>query len=171
MEKLLDHISAYELLNNLIPGAVLYSLICRHTGCRLIDNVLLEMAACYFVGLVAGRFGSLVIEPLFKKFKFIEMRAYGEFIAASKIDPKIETLSGVCNMYRTFAAIFVLYAVWRVLDLMIDSFPTLRPWIHGTGLLLLILLFCFSYRKQANYVARRVEAHQGDKNEEKADKM
>lgn len=84
MERLPERISAYELLNNLIPGAVLYALVCWHTGSHLLDNLFLEMVVCYFVGLITGRFGSLVIEPPFKKLKVIEMKDYGDFIGASK---------------------------------------------------------------------------------------
>ena len=49
MEKLLEQISAYELLNNLLPGALLYALLSRHTGYQFkVDNVVLEIFIFYF---------------------------------------------------------------------------------------------------------------------------
>lgn len=163
LEKLLEQINAYELLNNLIPGAVLYALVGRHTGdCSRIDHVILELFICYFIGLIAGWFGSLVIEPLFKKLKIIRMADYGEFVTASRKDSKIKTLSGINNMYRTFAAVFVIYAICVAIERITIIYPALRPWLWGTGIVLLILLFSLSYRKQTKYIVARIKKQEGN---------
>ncbi len=157
LEKLLEQISAYELLNNLLPGALLYALLSRHTGYQFkVDNVVLEIFIFYFIGLVAGRFGSLVIEPVYKKLGIINTADYKDFIAASKKDSKIEALSSKNNMYRTFIAVLVLYAIWRIVDWIVVIYPILRPWFIRIGVVLLILLFSFSYRKQTKYVFDRI---------------
>ncbi len=158
MEKLLEQISTYELLNNLLPGAHLYTLFCWHTGYQSkIDNVVLELFVFYFIGLVVGRFGSLVIEPLYKKLGIINTADYEDFIEASKKDSKLETLSTKNNMYRTFTAVFMLYAIWRIADWTIIKYPILQPWLMKIGIVLLILLFSLSYKKQTKYIYERVK--------------
>jgi len=111
-----------------------------------------------FIGLVAGRFGSLVIEPLYKKIGIINTADYNNFIAASKKDSKIEILSSKNNMYRTFTAVFVLYAIWRVANCVVVRYPVLQPWLMRVGVILLILLFSLSYRKQTRYIHDRINA-------------
>lgn len=164
LEKLLERISVYELLNNLLPGALLYTLICNHTRYQFkVDNVVLEIFIFYFIGLVAGRFGSLVIEPLYKKLGIINTADYKDFIAASKIDSKIETLSSKSNMYRTFIAVFILYAIWGIVDWIVVNFSIPRPYLIIIGVFLLILLFSVSYRKQTKYVFNRIEIQMQNK--------
>lgn len=170
MEKLLERISAYDLLGNLIPGAVLYALLCRHVGHSLIDNVLVEIAVCYFLGLVAGRIGSLLIEPLLEKLKLVKKRDYSEFVAASRKDPKIETLSGVRNMYRSFIAVLAIYAVLLVIGWLLETFPATGPCVKIMGVILLILLFFFSYRKQTGYVNDRIKEQLDGENQREGGK-
>lgn len=172
MERLLEQIRAYELMNNLIPGAVLYALLRWHTSYyqidtvfnnvldNVLDNVFKEMVAYYFVGLVAGRFGSLIIATLLSKFAYFKMESYSAYITASQKDPKIETLSSVCNMYRSFASVFVLYAIWLFAAQLARGCPALDFWISVIGSLLLILLFIMSYGKQMQRVGARIKYSQ-----------
>ena len=93
---------------------------------------------------------------MYKKLGIINTADYKDFIAASKKDSKIEALSSKNNMYRTFIAVLVLYAIWRIVDWIVVIYPILRPWFIRIGVVLLILLFSFSYRKQTKYVFDRI---------------
>ena len=171
MEKFLEKISAYELLNNLLPGTLLCALLNWHTGGQFaIDNVFVEIISFYSAGLIIGRIGSLVIEPLFKKLKIIRTADYKDFIAASEKDPKIDVLSTKNNLYRTFTALFLLYAVFLISDWIIKICPILQRWIRPIAIILLILLFSFSYRKQTNYIRNRVNI-QNAKTEQKEEEI
>lgn len=169
MEKLLEQISAYELLNNLLPGTLFCVLLKWHTGYQATNSsVIAEIFIFYFVGLVIGRFGSLVIEPLYKKLKIITTADYDKFIEASAKDTKIETLSAKNNMYRTFVAVFVLYIIFLAAEWLVIKYPVLQPGLTGTGVILIILLFSFSYRKQTDYIRNRINKHANDDKKEKA---
>lgn len=88
MEKLLEELGAYELLNNLLPGAIICVLAQWQTGYQLpAINVVGELCVFYFVGLVVGRLGSLVVEPIYRKLGIISKGAYADFIKASQADP------------------------------------------------------------------------------------
>ena len=68
MDKILEQISTYELLNNLLPGTFLCTLFIWHTGYQFeINNIFIELVVFYVAGLVAGRFGSLLVEPFYEK--------------------------------------------------------------------------------------------------------
>lgn len=158
MEKLLEQISAYELLNNLLPGVVQYSLMCWNTGSQPVTgNVILDIFLCYFIGLVANRFGSLVIEPLCRRLRIILHVDYDVYVMASRKDQKIETLSSINNMYRTFISSFILYGVWLVQKFLVKRWPEWSVFIKIVDFGILISLFILSYRKQTEYIVRRIE--------------
>lgn len=168
MEKLLEQISAYEILNNLLPGTLFCALLKWHTGFQPeSNNAVAEIFIFYFVGLVVSRFGSLVIEPLYKKLKIIKTADYTSFIIASAKDSKIDTLSTKNNMYRTFVAVFFLYAIFLAAEWLVIKCPVLQPWLTGLGVILILLLFSFSYRKQTDYIRNRISIHTKDDEKEK----
>src|SRR6516225_1970768 len=102
MKELLDKLSSYNLFNYFLPGTVFAAVaqrISRHTFKD--NNIVIELFTYYFIGLIISRIGSLVLEPMFKKTKFVRFAAYKDFIAASAKDPDIKILSEQNNMFRT----------------------------------------------------------------------
>lgn len=94
VEKLFEQLSVYEVLNNFLPGAFFCILFRWQTGVGYeVNDTVTEILVFYFAGMIISRFGSLVLEPLCGKLRFVEKEAYGDYIKASKRDPKIETLS------------------------------------------------------------------------------
>ena len=72
MEAFLSKVSEYNLFNYLLPGAVFVYLMDMFGDAHLLhENVLINIFMLYFVGMVMSRVGSLVIEPILLKIKFI----------------------------------------------------------------------------------------------------
>ncbi len=120
------------------------------------DNLVIGAFVYYFAGLVISRFGSLVIEPMLKKVSFLKFSDYGDFVSASKNDPKIETLVEASNMYRTFTAMFFLLIIAKVFELVEYKLPVIQSWDLYVLVGLLLMMFLFSYRKQTQYITKRI---------------
>jgi Ca2+/Na+ antiporter len=102
--------------------------------------------------------GSLIIDPILKKIGFIEFVPYTDFISASKTDQKIEVLSEMNNTYRTLCALILLIVVCKAYEMLTDKFPVLLNCTIYLVTLALLVLFLFSYKKQTEYVKKRVAA-------------
>ena len=157
-KEIVEKISSYNLFNNLLPGVLFVYAISNITNFNLlVDNVIIVIFLYYFVGLVISRFGSFVVEPLLRKIKFIRFADYKDFLSASEQDSKIELLSEVNNMLRTFISLFVFILLTFIYDKIAVRFCI--P-IENTIIILivaLLVLFVFSYRKQTTFIRKRVE--------------
>ena len=115
MDKLLERISSYDILNNLFPGSVLYFLLSENIQLQQ-NSILTEFFIIYFLGLLASRIGSLLIEPLCKKLNIIQMASYEDFIKAESRDKKIEILSSVniCTELLFLYSLFIYFIKLQV---------------------------------------------------------
>lgn len=159
MSDILDKISSYNIFNYLLPGSLFAIVADTYSSYSLIqEDVLIGIFAYYFVGLVISRIGSLAIEPLLAKVGFLKYADYRDFVSASKADKKIDLLVEVNNMYRTLLSLFVVLILFLLFDRLATGYPTLRTLSPYVGLLGLVGLFLFSYRKQTDYIVKRVDA-------------
>lgn len=162
--KLLDKISAYQVVNYLIPGSVLCVLLKHVVGYDIIAFSMMEnVIICYFVGLVNCRCGSLILSPVLKKCRVVQEAPYDDFVRAEKVDAKITELSDINNVFRSFASAMLLlliaYGIKHIEVIekfMISNFN----WI---AILSLLILFVVSIRKQTRFVKDRVEANKNSK--------
>jgi hypothetical protein len=158
MKDLLDKLTSYNLFNYLLPGVIFAALVDRLTSFHAIqDSIIVGVFVYYFIGSVISRIGSIFIEPLLKRTKFVTFAPYADFVAAAKEDPKIEVLSEQNNMYRTFCAMLLLFGVVEAFDKFGKECPWLKEWGGYLALTALFALYLFSYRKQSNYIANRVQ--------------
>jgi hypothetical protein len=157
MKDLLDKLSSYNLFNYLLPG-VLFSVLGEYLTAFtfLHDNIVIGVFIYYFIGLIVSRLGSLVLEPLLKKMSFISFAPYADYIAASKKDSTIEVLSEANNTYRTLCALFMALSLLALYDHVTLQCPAVVPLTPYILLALLLILFLFAYRKQTDYVRKRV---------------
>lgn len=160
VKDILDKISSYNLFNYLLPGILFVFIAKEAIGYNLIqENNLIGAFLYYFIGMVISRFGSLFIEPLLKKIKFLKFSDYKNFVKASKKDTKIELLSEVNNTYRTILSMLILIALSKSYL----YFKNVWNISHNTTIFFTItfvlLLFLFSYRKQTNYITKRIDAN------------
>lgn len=98
-----------------------------------------------------------------KKIKVIKYAPYSDYVKASSIEPLVDTLSEVNNTYRTLLSTFICTFMYKVCvtinEICLKNEVTFlqenKDWIL---LILLIILFSFSYVKQTSYVRKRVES-------------
>jgi len=165
MEEILDKISSYNIFNYLLPGIVFSYILREITTINIIqDDIIIGLFIYYFVGLIVSRIGSTAIEPIFKKIRLLKFADYKDFINASKVDSKINLFSEINNTYRTITSVafsllfvkFVLY-LFSVLSLSIQLQKII-------GVIALFILFAGAYRKQTNYITKRIKAAKGNNN-------
>ena len=159
MEKVFEQLSAYEVLNNFLPGAFFCILFRWQTGVGYeVNDTVTEILVFYFVGMIISRVGSLLLEPLCKKLRFVEKESYEDYIEASKRDPKIETLSTKNNMYRTFTATVFLCGIAWAVQCITEKTAVLRAVTIAGGWIALFMLLLAAYRKQNDFVCKRIRA-------------
>lgn len=126
------------------------------------ENNILAAFLYYFIGMSISRFGSLVIEPVLIKLKILKYENYKSFVKTSKPDPKTEVLIEVNNTFRTVASIFFLLLITMAYEL-INSYIDISKHLENIILIiLLLLLYLASIRKQTKYISKRIEANENN---------
>lgn len=161
MKDLLDKLSSYNIFNYLFPGVVFVVLASKLTSYNFIQqDILVGAFLYYFIGLVISRIGSIFIEPVLKFIKFLKFADYKRFVKASKADARIDTLSEVNNMYRTICSLFLILIAIKGFEWLSTKWSFLSERKIETLTVFLFLLFLFSYRKQTNYITKRIDANE-----------
>jgi hypothetical protein len=157
MKEIIDKLSTYNLFNYLLPGILFVTIAKYFTDYDMIlENNLIGAFLYYFIGMVISRFGSLVIEPILKKIKFVKFANYSDFISASKEDSKIELFSEINNTYRTITAMFFLLLLLKMYNYFDSQYHFAKGISFGIVIILILLMFLFSYRKQTSYITKRI---------------
>ncbi len=123
----------------------------------------------YFIGLVIGRIGSIFSDVICwcsRKLgwkSFLNFASYSNYIKVESKDDKgrIRNLVMISNMYRTFASLSFCLICTIVFDVMWHSVSindNCRILAIIIFLSFLVILFAFSYRKQATYITKRIFA-------------
>lgn len=160
MKEILDKISSYNLFNYLLPGILLICISKQFTGYNFAQaNDFIGAFLYYFIGMVISRFGSLFIEPALKKISFLKFADYKSFVSASKKDEKIELFSEVNNTYRTITAMFVILLLLKLYNHFQVRWDIPQNATTLILVVLIFLMFLFSYRKQTNYITKRIDAN------------
>ena len=156
MDSLLSLLNEYELFNNIFPRIIFLYFSNLQNYIPILDKIDIyeKLFLYYFIGLIIGRIGSLFLEPLFKKLEIIKFADYSKFLKAEEKDSKIHMLVLVNNMYRSFCVVFLFSFFWLIYknDFL---FSTLLPRL--LIILFLFFLFVYSYKKQTEYIKKRVE--------------
>ena len=156
----LGRISNYNLLNNLIPGAILCVLLKYLVGYDFMSVGTLELLVVfYFVGMVNGRISSLLIELLLKKVHLVTFRDHKLFVEAEQKDKKISSLSETNNMYRSLISVTFTALIAKLYHVGFDlqwEWGDKSEWV---ALLAMFVLFSLAYRKQTNYIVSRIDYH------------
>jgi hypothetical protein len=165
MKELLDKISSYNIFNYLLPGIIFVVFSKETIGYNFIqENNLLGAFLYYFIGMVVSRFGSVIIEPILKWISFVKFRDYKFYILASKQDTKLELLSEVNNTYRTVSSTFVLLILLKAYKSFSEKIIISNTLTLFIATVLILVLFLFSYRKQTNYITRRIDTNNNSLN-------
>lgn len=157
MKELLDRLTSYNLFNYLLPGVIFAAALDHFTSYDVLqDSIVVGVFLYYFLGLVISRLGAIFLQPLLSWIGFIRFAPYADFLSASKNDPKIELLSEQNNMYRTFCAMFILIGTVAAYERLSLRCAALDQYAPAIGLVLLLTLFLFSYRKQTRCIVERI---------------
>lgn len=179
MESLINKISEYEVLNNFFPGIIFCYLVNRFTPFNISSgNEFVNLFVYYFVGLIIGRLGSIILEPIFyhgdqptnedfekiiageeykPKNKPLVLRTPGKYYyAAEKTDKTIPTLNSKNNMYRSFIALFICFLLVKVYSITLYRYCKVSNLVLLlAGSAALVILFIFSFKKQTDYIMKR----------------
>jgi len=158
MSEILKKISSYNIFINLFPGVIFCLIVDKYLSYPLIQqDLLVSLFLYYFVGLVISRVGSLVIEPLLKIIGVLKYSDYKDYVAASKVDSKIDVLLETNNMYRSVTSLFLCILIAIGFNLVSNKYPIISELSMSITTIFLFLLFLFSYLKQTSYICKRVE--------------
>lgn len=159
MNEILTKISRYNLFNYLFPGVIFCILLQKILNLDLEniqnENLIILLFGFYFIGMLISRVGSLVVEPILKKIRFVKFASYSDYLKIVKIDETMEILSEENNIYRTFISLFLLLLVSYGVDYF---FPEIQnPYI--ILICICLILFLASYRKQTKYITKRIKSY------------
>lgn len=158
LKLVIDKLSQYNFLTNILPGTVLCIILKYLVGYDLIpDDYYQAGIVFYFVGMVNSRVGSLVIEPILKAISWVKFAPYSEFLRAEKEDAKLTILSQENNVFRSYISLmFISILCYIYKNCSLD----LRLSLNNESLVLIVILFVlflFAYKKQTSFVRKRVE--------------
>lgn len=175
-KSIFEKISSYNIFNYLFPGIVFCYTVKRITRFDFAVGDLLEnLFICYFIGLLLSRIGSLVCETIlqkitFKKVAFLKYENYDDYLETKNVDSEIGVLVETNNTYRTFIATALVTTIikaydWLLYDLVAERCLNCKNFmivLLGIGI---TILFVFSFKKQTDYIAKRVRKYVVDREE------
>lgn len=158
MEKLIERISNYHIVNTLIPGFIFTYLSKQLLSVDLYsENALYNFFIFYMLGIICNRIGSIIIEPFFKFTHIIKFAPYEEYVKAELKNPKIETLNTDNNFYRTMCATILFIIGEKIFIYLTATFSFIASYKNEILIFLVLALFTFSYHKQTSYIKKRVD--------------
>ena len=158
MEKLIEKINKYNIFNFILPGLIFTYLLKYYVGIDIFQENLIEMIFIYyFTGSIISRIGSIIIEKILIKCKFIKYAPYEDYIKANEKDKKISQLLTVNNMYRTICSGFILLIILRIIKELFNKWNLSMGILNTILMITIMLLYLFSYRKQTKYIEKRIE--------------
>ena len=156
--KIVDKLSAYQFFNYFFPGVLFNCCVEQIMSYKIVpDAILYRVFVYYITGMILSRLGSTIIEPLYKKACFVVYAKYKNFLEASVNDSKLDILVLENNTYRTLIATFISLLLLFLIDQI--------QWLHdkyqhpisiAIYMFLLVLLFSLSFRKQTDFIRRKV---------------
>ena len=155
METLLSLQSTYKLFNNIFPG-IIFSYFLNLQNYNIIPNkidIYEKLFLYYFIGLIISRIGSLFLEPFFLKLKIIRFADYSKFLKAEEKDNKISIFVFLFNF------IYLLYLILQN-NFLFCAFMSKLLYIS-----FFFFLFVYSYKKQTEYIRKRVDNFQFNEEE------
>lgn len=158
MEKLIEKVDGYNIFNFILPGVIFTYLLKYYIGIDIFQENIIEMIFIYyFIGSIISRIGSIVIEKILIKCKFIKYALYEDYIKANEKDKKIGQLLTINNMYRTICSGFILLIILRIIKELFNKWNLSMGILNTILIITIMLLYLFSYRKQTKYIEKRIE--------------
>ncbi len=165
MDKFIEKLEEYKIFNYLLPGIIFTYLLKYYVGIDIFQPNVIEMAFIfYFIGSVISRFGSVVIEEILKKIKFIKYSNYNDYINAVKKDDFIKKLLISNNTYRTLCAGFLLILIIKGVKELVNYFNLQTGIIYTIVIIFGFILYLLSFKKQTGIIVKRVDKVKSEEN-------
>ena len=165
MDKFIEKLEEYKIFNYLLPGIIFTYLLKYYVGIDIFQSNVIEMAFIfYFIGSVISRFGSVVIEEILKKIKFIKYSNYNDYINAVKKDDFIKKLLISNNTYRTLCAGFLLISIIKGVKELVNYFNLQTGIIYTIVIIFGFILYLLSFKKQTGIIVKRVDEVKSEEN-------
>lgn len=165
MDKFIEKLEEYKIFNYLLPGIIFTYLLKYYVGIDIFQSNVIEMAFIfYFIGSVISRFGSVVIEEILKKIKFIKHSNYNDYINAVKKDDFIKKLLISNNTYRTLCAGFLLILMIKGVKELANYFNLQTGIICTIVIIFGFILYLLSFKKQTGIIVKRVDKVKSEEN-------
>jgi len=152
-----DKLDAYNLVANLVPGAALtYAVHFSQFPTPSPDDLGAFLLVSFVAGVTANRLGSLILDPLLRKAKFLRPKDYRSFLIREKDDQKLDSLVANSGLYRTFFTAGAIY-------LLALAFSAITTYLTKQGLFTAFVIagmvvFLFALKKEDGYIHSRIEA-------------
>ncbi|MFV0159201.1 hypothetical protein OBK24_12205 [Empedobacter falsenii] len=161
MNEFFNKLSSYHLFNNLLPGILFVVLLNKFTEYQInYDNLLVSAFLFYFLGMTISRISSIIIEPFLKKIKFVRFKEYKLFVEAYKKDNKLEIFVETNNKFRVLFTMLILIILAKLFySINLDYLDLTLKTQEYILLISLAVIYLFSYRKQTNYITKRIDAN------------
>lgn len=161
LKLILDKLSQYNFVTNIVPGTVLCIVLEYFVGYDVLftENWYMLGVLFYFVGMINNRFGSLFVEWLLKRCHIVRFAPYGDFVKAEKEDEKITKLNMENNVFRSYISVCFLAILAGGYKFICSKWIWLGNQTEWILVVSLLALFVLSYRKQTNYIRKRVDAN------------
>ena len=132
----------------------------RSTSPSLPDDLGAFLLVSFVAGVTANRLGSLILDPLLRKAKFLKPKDYRSFLIREKDDQKLDSLVANSGLYRTFFTAGAIY-------LLALLFSAAATYVTKQGLFTAFVMagmfvFLFALRKEDGYIHSRIEAAKDD---------
>lgn len=158
MEKIIEKMESYNIFNYLLPGSIFDYIFELWFELKLVQgNIVENLFVYYFLGMILSRIGSIFIEPICKKLKWVKFADYGAYIKASEKDDMVKLLSEVNNTYRTLLSGGIVLIVVKIYFAVMEKLNISNDINEIVAIVFVVVLFAFSYKKQTKYVAERVK--------------
>lgn len=152
-----DKLDAYNLVANLVPGAALtYALHYSGFPTPRPDDLGAFLLVAFVAGVTANRLGSLILDPLLRRSKFLRPKDYRSFLMREKGDQKLDALVANSGLYRTFFTAGFIYLVAVVASPVVASVSGQRLFV--VFIIAGMMVFLFALRKEDGYIHSRIEA-------------
>lgn len=160
MQDILTKLSSYNILNYLLPGALFVFGMEKFGGVDISSaNVVIDAFVYYFIGMTVSRVGSVWIEPCCKSLNIVKYAPYPDYIDASKKDQTIPILLEQNNVYRSMLAVVLCLVASVGAKLLADKMGMPNE-VQGAFLAtILFVIYLQAFRKQTEYLRKRVEHH------------
>lgn len=158
MEQLAAKISGYHLVSYALTGAVLILSYGALHDFTVSDSIPIQLGIAYAIGLAVSRIGSLIFELFLKKIKVIKYASYEDYIVADNSDPKVSQLAEQSAFYRTLSTGYICIGFISIFDNMRPIKFDISNISETIIYFIASILFLFAYRKQNDFVYKRVLA-------------